>query len=81
MLIKKEFEKNKKITYKVKFVDTSTKDELLIFNCLKCSKSHKKHFNNYLQRFANTYKFSAGDINKFCLMLRKGAYLNKYMDS
>ena len=60
----------------------SNKDELLIFNCLKCSKNHKKHFNNYLiKRFANTYKFYNGDINKFCLMLRKGAYPYEYMDT
>ena len=35
-----------------------TEDELLMFNCLKCSKKHKKHFNKYLiKRFANTYEF------------------------
>ena len=50
----------------------STKDELLIFNCLKCSKNHKNYFNKYLtKKFANTYKFCDGDINKFCLMLKK----------
>ena len=42
----------------------STKDELLIFNCLKCSKHHKKHFNKYLiKRFTNTYEFFDGDID------------------
>ena len=60
----------------------STDDELLIFNCLKCSRNHKKHFNEYLiKRFANTYEFCDGDINKFCLMLRKNVYLYEYMDS
>ena len=58
------------------------KDELLIVNCVKCSKNHKKHFNNELiNKFANTYEFSNGDINTFILLLRKGAYPYEYMDS
>ena len=57
-------------------------DKLLIFNCLKCSKNHKKHFNKKLiNKFANTYEFSKGDINKFILLLRKGAYPYESMDS
>ena len=49
------------------------KVELLICNCLKCSKNHKKYFNKYLiKRFANTHEFCDGDIKKFCLMLGKG---------
>ena len=50
----------------------SSKDELLIFCCLHCSKSHEKEFNKDLM---NTYEFCDGDINKFCLMLRKGLYI------
>ena len=57
----------------------STKDELLIFNCVKGSKNHKKHFNKYfIKRFANTYKLCDGDINKFCLMLGKIVYPYEY---
>ena len=60
----------------------STKDELIKFNSLKCSKNDKKHFNTYLiKRFANTYKFCGGGINKLCLMLRKNVYPYEYMDS
>ena len=56
-------------------------DELLTFNCLKCSKSHKKHLNKYLiKRFGKTYEFCDGD-NKFCLLLRKGVYPYEYMGS
>ena len=34
----------------------SIEDKLLIFNCLKGSKNHKKHFNKYLiKRFANIF--------------------------
>ena len=59
----------------------SDKDELLIFNCLKSSKNHKKHFNKYLmKRFANTYEFCDGD-KKFYLMSRRGVYAHEYMDS
>ena len=60
----------------------STEDELLIFKGLKCNKNHKKHFKKDLsKRFANTYEFCDGDINEFCLMLRKGVYPYEYMDS
>ena len=55
--------------------------KVVIFNCLKCSKSHKKHFNKYLiKRFANIYEFCNRGINKYCLMLRKDVYPyeNKY---
>ena len=48
------------------------KVELLICNCLKCSKNHKKYFNKYLiKRFANTHEFCDGDIKKFwCFSVR-----------
>ena len=53
----------------------STKDELLIFNCLKCSKNNKKRFNkDLIKRFANTCELCDGDINNFFFMLRKGVY-------
>ena len=32
-------------------------------------------------RFSDTYGFCNGDINKFILLLRKGVYPSKYMDS
>ena len=42
----------------------------------------KKNFNKELiQRFANTYEFCNGDLNKFILLLRKGVYPYEYMDS
>ena len=41
-----------------------------------------KDFNKELiERFANTYRFCNGDINKFILLLRKGDYPYEYMDS
>ena len=52
------------------------KYKLLIFNCLKCNKSHKKYFDKHLvKRLANKYKFCGRDSNKLCLMLRKAGSL------
>ena len=58
------------------------KDNWLIFQCLECKKNYKKDCNKELiNRFANTYKFCNGDINKFILLLRKGVYIYEYMDT
>ena len=60
----------------------TTKHEQLIFRCFRCKKKYEKNFNKELiQRFANTYKFCNGILNKFILLLRKGAYPYEYMDS
>ena len=34
-----------------------------------------------MERSANNHRFLDGDINKFCLMLRKAVYPYKYMNS
>ena len=60
----------------------SVKDNQLIFQCLECKKDYKKDFNKEsIKRFANTYEFCNGDINKFILLLRKGVYPYEYMDT
>ena len=60
----------------------SVKDNQLIFQCLECKKNYKKDFNKEsIKRFANTYEFCNGDINKFILLLRKRVYPYEYMDS
>ena len=59
-----------------------TKDKQLIFRCFECKKNYKKHFNKELiTRFANIYEFCNEDINKFILLLRKGAHPYEYIDS
>ena len=46
------------------------------FNTLQMFLLHE----NLEKRFANTYKFSANDINKFILLLKKGVYPYQYVD-
>ena len=49
--------------------------------CLSCNKYYSKKLNEELnEKFKNTFKFSNNDINKFNLLLRKGAYPYEYMD-
>ena len=46
----------------------TTKDEQLIFKSFRCKKNYEKNFNKELtQKFANTYEFCNGDLNKFIL--------------
>ena len=61
----------------------TTKDEQLIFKCFRCKKNHEEKFNkeDLIQRFANTYEFCNGDLNKFIFLLRKSVYPYEYMDS
>ena len=60
----------------------SVKYDQLIFKCSKCNKNPNKDFSKELNnRFASTYEFFDGDINKFILLLRKGVYPYEYIDS
>ena len=68
--------------YKSCLDNMTTKDDQLIFRCFECKRNYQKNFNkDLIKRFANTYEFCSGDINKFILLLRKGAYPYEYMDS
>ena len=59
-----------------------TKNEKLILRCFSCKMNYQKDFNKELiKRFANTYNFCHGHLNKFILLLRKGVYPYEYMDS
>ena len=41
----------------------------------------KKSDKELIKRFASTYSFCNNDVNKFILLLRKGAYLYEYMNN
>ena len=56
------------------------KNNKLSYNCKEYRKKLKP-INGLIKKFPNTYKFCNNDINKFILLLRKGAYPYEYMDS
>ena len=59
-----------------------TKNEKLNLKCFNCEQYYKKKFNKELiKRFASTYEFCNKDLNKFTLLLKKGAYPYEYMDN
>ena len=59
-----------------------TKSEKLILKCFNCKQNYEKDFNKELiKRFASTYEFCNGKLNKFILLLRKGVYLYEFMDN
>ena len=52
-----------------------SKNEKLILKCFNCKQYYEKDFNKELiKKFANTYEFCNGNLNKFILLLRKGVY-------
>ena len=59
----------------------SVKDNLMKYKCLSCNKDYSNKLDEKLKkRLKNTFEFSANDINKFILLLRKGVYPSEYME-
>ena len=76
------FHCDKCIDCKPYLVYMMTKDDQLIFRCFECKKNDQKDFNKDITNgFANTYQFCNKGIYKFILLLRKGIYPCKYIDS
>ena len=58
------------------------KNEKLLLKCFNCDNYYKKKFNqDLIKKFKSTYSFCDNVLNKFVLLLRKGVYRYKYMDS
>ena len=57
------------------------KNNRLHYKCEECGDESYESINGLNKKFPNTYRFCNGDINKFVLLLRKGVYPYKYMDS
>ena len=52
-----------------------TKNEKLILKCFNCKRYYEKGFDKKLiKKFASTYEFCNGNLNKFILLLRKDVY-------
>ena len=59
-----------------------TKNEKLILKCFNCKQNYEKDFNKELiKRFASTYEFCNGNLNKFIFLLRKVVYSYEHMDN
>ena len=58
------------------------KNKKLLLKCFNCNAYYRKKFNkDLIKKFKNTYSFCNNDINKFILLLRKGAYPYEYVDN
>ena len=78
--------KVKKITYRLKFIDSCRfmQDSLstLVDNLSEIDKEpDNKSYDALIGKFPNTYQLSDKDLDKFELLLRKGVYPYENMDS
>ena len=54
----------------------------LVYKCGECKKEWEEPLDHKLiGSFPSVFEFSDGDLDKFVLLLRKGVYLYKYMNS
>ena len=54
---------------------------MIEYKNLSCKKVYSNKTNEeFKKKLKNTFKFSNNDVNKFMLLLRKGAYPYEYID-
>ena len=57
------------------------KNNELIYKCKKCKEEQKRPLNKLIESFSSINQFCNGNLNKFVILLRKGVFPYKYMDS
>ena len=57
------------------------KNNRLNYRCKECKGTSVKSVNDLFQKFPRMHKFCNGDLNKLVMLLRKGVYPYKQMDS
>ena len=53
----------------------------LTYRCKEYKKEWKRLIEGLIRKFPSVYQFCNGNLNKFILLLRKGAYLYEGMDN
>ena len=72
--LSEEIHNNKCVDCNSCLVYIKIKNEKLLLKCFNCSTYYKKKFNkDLIRKIKNTYSFGNNDLNKFILLLRKGA--------
>ena len=72
-------EEKRKIKSACDFI--GVKNNKLNYECKECKEIWLKPINGLIKNFPNINPFCNAGINKFVLLLRKGVYPYKYMDS
>ena len=57
------------------------KNNKLNYKWKECKERWLKPINGLIEKLPNIHQFGNGDIDKFVLLIRKGVYSYKYMDS
>ena len=76
-----ELNKQKCLKCKEKCKYIARKNDTLIHKCKKCNIKSYKSLTPLKEKFSNMYQFCNDDLDKFLLLLKKGVYPYKYMDS
>ena len=71
--------KEKKINAECKF--DGLEDDRLSYKCRECGEKWHDSINGLINKLPSIYQFCNGDLNKFILLLRKGAYPYEDMDN